>query len=74
MKNAIIDIVKADHTYTATVRFTSQLEDYCSDLVAQGVEFRIGSIQSYGDHDTQVLNDAIRRIERFGTYNRHLSK
>lgn len=71
---AIIDIVQEDHIYTATVNTLMSLENYCSDLVEAGKQFRIGSIRSYGTISVNALTIVLNRLSRYGTYNRNLNK
>jgi len=71
---AIIEIVQETHTYTASVRDTAQLRDYCGDLVRKGKSFRIGSIFSYGDLDLDDLAKNLTMLTRYGTYDKRLKK
>ncbi len=71
---AIIEIVQKTHTYTATVRSTQQLLDYCGKLVREGKPFRIGSIYSYGDLDLDDLVKNLTMLSRYGTYDKKLKK
>lgn len=68
-KPAYIEIIFADHSYTATVYRVSQLIDFCGELVREGREFKFGSIQQYGDIDIQMLVGGMNSIRKFGTYN-----
>ena len=71
MKNdtpAYVEVIQADHTYTATVYDPQQLIDYCSDLVRDRKPFRIGSITQYGSVSIDKLQAALNQIRRFGTY------
>lgn len=69
---AYIEIIFADHEYTATVYDPKQLERFCADCVRQKRTFRFGRRLSYGTLNLERLGVAIDRIKKYGTYHKYL--
>jgi len=69
-----IDIVFADHTYTATCYDLEQLRRFCGDCVRSRRAFRFGSIYQYGDINLDKLVCMMNEIRWYGTYDRNLNK
>lgn len=70
----LIEIVFADHVYTATVHDLKSLEEFCSNCVRRRRAFRFGSIFSYGSHNISRICQVLNGIRHFGTFDRYLER
>jgi hypothetical protein len=73
-KPAYVEIVFADHVYTATVYDVKSLERFCRECCWGNRKFRFGSIKQYGSINLERLAQVMNRQRISAWYDPDISK